>query len=768
MSNAKGSDQNNKISQPVKVVAQSRSETNAAASQDLRAQVQKLVVMPAAAVRAALANSVVGAVAAKVAYDIQAISRYLSFLEFGSVLDKATLKPIKAKADTARAGDSVNRAIGKAYRDILVLNEVVTRILSKSFTETQRAIDSKSATLSKPKSEIARGTDAAAKLVSKSIVQTYYSGRWTDPAELTYGLQSSDQEVVQGFPNRTVEGVTFSDIITRIVSFNRTPADIARGSDSDVIAVNKILPVPTFNSLVTGDVLSWDGYSITANENLFTPTKEDFSDAYWNSSNLTIRSVNELAPDGSYTATKFVYRTQYALIGRSNLKLWAGNYYTFSVYAKCDDTIRYIALVCAESSNSFANFRVDSAGPSYGGGTNYSYTITPAANGFFRCSITFFATTTNHNPSIWLSGYNGSSFPVGDNYSMTLWGPKIELTTIISSYQPRGYSTLQSKNLLLYTDLISGGWSSYQTFFSYYWVPPPTNPTTTNYRLYANKFIAYGGSSGERSTYQYIKLTGGTTYTYSVYLKQAGYSTATIAIYDPNITEGAYYGRDCVINLANGTRSGSTPTATTVVDAGNGWYRCSITFTPTISYSFPVVLYIGTYNGASTAFGNSSNGIYVYGMQVEQGSVATAYRRNYYLPLANSNQTAISDIGVGAAFGTFSSSNVNFYPVVNPAGYITFNPTYQNYIYTNFNQDETTPHGSFSLAVAFRTSVASGASLIHFTSDTKKLFIGTDGILRFGVYTTTVRELPSISTVTDNKWHYAVGTYDSTTKTISL
>jgi hypothetical protein len=771
MSNAKGSDQNNKISQPVKVVAQSRSETNAAASQDLRAQVQKLVVMPAAAVRAALANSVVGAVAAKVAYDIQAISRYLSFLESGSVLDKATLKPIKAKADTARAGDSVNRAIGKAYRDILVLNEVVTRILSKKFTETQRAIDSKSATLSKPKSEIARGTDAAAKLVSKSIVQTYYSGRWTDPAELTYGLQSSDQEVVQGFPNRTVEGVTFSDIITRIVSFNRTPADIARGSDSDVIAVNKILPVPTFNSLATGDVLSWDGYSITAHENLFTPTKEDFSDAYWNSSNLTIRSVNELAPDGSYTATKFVYRTQYALIGRSNLSLLSGNYYTFSVYAKCDDTIRYIALVCAESSNSFANFRVDSAGPSYGGGINYSYTITPAANGFFRCSITFLATTTNHNPSIWLSGYNGSSFPVGDNYSMTLWGPKIELTTTISSYQPRGYSTLQSKNLITYTGEIPGaGWYLTGAIYSYFWTPPPTNPTTTNYSLYANKLIGQYLNGGRKSTYQYVILTAGIPYTFSVYLKQAGFQTATMWLDSGNAFVGGIYypGSDYQINLTNGTRVSGISTATTVVDAGNGWYRCSVTATPSITSYVAVQIAIGDANGVGTPIGNGYDGIYLYGPQVEQGSVATAYRRNYYLPQVNNNQTAITDIGVGATFGTFSSNNSNFYPVVNPAGYITFNPTYQNYIYSQVTRNPTTPHESFSIAVAFRTSVASGAGLVHFTADTKKLFIGTDGILRFGVYTTTVRELPSISTVTDNKWHYAVGTYDSTTKTISL
>ena len=242
MSNAKGSGKDNKLTQPAKVVAQARSEANAISSQDLRQRAQKAVAMPASAVRAAMASAAKNAVpAVRVAYDV--LSRLLSFVETGHALDQAFLKTIKGALDTAHAGDAITKkTIGKAFADIARLNEVVTRIVSykRTYTEAPKAADQPAKTLTKaPRQDTAKAADVRTKVISKNIVKTYFSGYWTDPAELTFGLASSDQDLLFGFPTSAVEGVTFNDRIVRIVSFNRPQAEYLNAIDVKTTRLSK-------------------------------------------------------------------------------------------------------------------------------------------------------------------------------------------------------------------------------------------------------------------------------------------------------------------------------------------------------------------------------------------------------------------------------------------------------------------------------------------------------------------------------------------------
>lgn len=260
MSNAKGSGKDNKLTQPAKVVAQARSEANAISSQDLRQRAQKAVAMPASAVRAAMASAAKNAVpAVRVAYDV--LSRLLSFVETGHALDQAFLKTIKGALDTAHAGDTITKKnITKVFNQIALLNETVIRVVSykRTYTEVARPVDQPAKTLTKaPRQDTARAADVRTKVISKNIVKTYFSGYWTDPAELTFGLASADQDLLFGFPTSAVEGVTFNDRIAKIVSFNRPQAelltsvdvrttrlskpkaDIARGTDSKASTLGK-------------------------------------------------------------------------------------------------------------------------------------------------------------------------------------------------------------------------------------------------------------------------------------------------------------------------------------------------------------------------------------------------------------------------------------------------------------------------------------------------------------------------------------------------
>jgi hypothetical protein len=84
----------------------------------------------------------------------------------------------------------------------------------------------------------------------------------------------------------------------------------------------------------------------------------------------------------------------------------------------------------------------------------------------------------------------------------------------------------------------------------------------------------------------------------------------------------AYMGAVSLINLAAGTVAGSQ---TTIVNASNGWYRCYITFTATVSGTYNLQISLGEANGSGTAAGDGVSGIYLWGAQLEIGASLTAY-----------------------------------------------------------------------------------------------------------------------------------------------
>ena len=105
------------------------------------------------------------------------------------------------------------------------------------------------------------------------------------------------------------------------------------------------------------------------------------------------------------------------------------------------------------------------------------------------------------------------------------------------------------------------------------------------------------------------------SYTFSVFLKAAGYDFARLRI--------GLIGSN--FNLVSGT---ITATDTGIVSAiqsyGNGWYRCIIS---KASSSANEIIRINVANSASVPDfeGNGTSGIYVFGSQYELGAAATSY-----------------------------------------------------------------------------------------------------------------------------------------------
>lgn len=106
--------------------------------------------------------------------------------------------------------------------------------------------------------------------------------------------------------------------------------------------------------------------------------------------------------------------------------------------------------------------------------------------------------------------------------------------------------------------------------------------------------------------------------TLSVYAKKAEIGYLYLGYNNDTAADGVFY------NLNNGTISSNTSSYTaSITDEGNGWYRCSVTL-PTLAYAF----ISPSTNGTSfIVTGQLNNGIYIWGAQLVEGSVAKDYQK---------------------------------------------------------------------------------------------------------------------------------------------
>jgi hypothetical protein len=115
-----------------------------------------------------------------------------------------------------------------------------------------------------------------------------------------------------------------------------------------------------------------------------------------------------------------------------------------------------------------------------------------------------------------------------------------------------------------------------------------------------------------------FSVSSGTSYVLSVFAKSSEYQYLVLRASTPSY--------DQVFNLSTGTLGNSNGTGSaTIENYGDGWYRCSIIFTTTTTTLNNLIKVSSTdvADGASST--TSGNGIYIWGAQLEVGSVATEY-----------------------------------------------------------------------------------------------------------------------------------------------
>lgn len=174
---------------------------------------------------------------------------------------------------------------------------------------------------------------------------------------------------------------------------------------------------------------------------------------------------------------------------------------------------------------------------------------------------------------------------------------------------------------------------------------------TTN----ADKLVENTAVSAQHRVSQAVTTAIGTSYTYSAYVKAGERTSVQLRVI------GATTFAATTVNLINGTLSGTIGVGV-ITNAGNGWYRVSITGT---ADSILSTCYINLVNAGNITYtGDGTSGAFIYGADIEAGAFATSY-----IPTVASQVTRSADVATmtgtnfsswyNASAGTFVSQFTN-------------------------------------------------------------------------------------------------------------
>ena len=110
----------------------------------------------------------------------------------------------------------------------------------------------------------------------------------------------------------------------------------------------------------------------------------------------------------------------------------------------------------------------------------------------------------------------------------------------------------------------------------------------------------------------------GTNLTFSVFAKAAERTRI-------NLLNNGGGGGDATFNLSAGTATLNSGVFASIQNYGNGWYRCTLTYTPNLTGNFNVQVRLADASGNTSYTGTGTSGVYVFGAQVETGSFPTSY-----------------------------------------------------------------------------------------------------------------------------------------------
>ncbi len=369
------------------------------------------------------------------------------------------------------------------------------------------------------------------------------------------------------------------------------------------------------------------GTNGTRRLNLIIYTQE-FDNAAWSKSNLTVTQNAGVAPDGTTTSDKLIPNTSnVSHFVVPALFVTPANSLTYiaSVYLKADG-YRYGAVSDGTTGGALFDLQTGSVVSQDSGIT--ASTPVNAGNGWWRCSISFVASSARR---IGIDVFNNSSKTsfAGDGTSGILaWGADLRLAAdanVTPTYQ-RVTDTWYNVQAGSHAYTPSGATASRPVLSARYnlltkteqfndavWIKSvatvSANTTATTDPLGGNTAdkLIETAASGLHTAYTTFSQISGTTYKASVYAKAA--ERNFLLLYTESNT-GVWF------DLSTGSVGTTQANAIspTITNVGNGWYQCSFNWVAVATSStvaFNTV--IASANNTTSYTGNGTSGIYIWG-----------------------------------------------------------------------------------------------------------------------------------------------------------
>jgi hypothetical protein len=200
--------------------------------------------------------------------------------------------------------------------------------------------------------------------------------------------------------------------------------------------------------------------------------------------------------------------------------------------------------------------------------------------------------------------------------------PRITFTRGSAASYYDGSTALAEQNLAAYSQEFENAyWTKNGTTISSNAAAAPDGTTTAD--------LIYPASTGVwRIIYKYLS-DANKTYTASFYAKPSGMSWFMVQC-DNTSNTSAWFN---VTTGSVGAKGSATIINHSMTSVGNGWYRCQITFNS--SSAGYLMCGVSDSDGSSTATASGTNGILIWGGQLEERNAVTAYTATTTLPITN-------------------------------------------------------------------------------------------------------------------------------------
>jgi len=474
---------------------------------------------------------------------------------------------------------------------------------------------------------------------------------------------------------------------------------------------------------------------------------EEFDDAAWTKTGVTVTANATTAPNGTITADKLVENTDvgaaHFVTMTSSPSLATGQFGIYSVYVKAAERTFFqliltgIGAACVFLSSGF-DLTNGTAGVVTATATS---TITPVGDGWYRCSIMAPAVTASVvggqiRLAAAATGLSAATYTGNGTSGLFVWGAQFEQVTYQTQpstynktaasayYGPRfDYNpiTLAPRGLLIeeqQTNLIIRSEEFDNSTWAKDFITATANSATApNGTTTADKLIPDAAadltSIGQGTTRIGATYSASTTHTFSVFAKEAefdriqlffseGTGTGNRAQVEYSLVDGSVVTAAAVV----GTFTSPSSTSTSF---GNGWYRFTLTFTTGTGVSGRARLAV---RDSGTTTGDGTSGILLWGAQVEEGAFATSY-----IPTAASTVTRAADLASMTGTNFSSWYNQSEGTIVWDA--TSFSTSSANAV-VNINSNSTANriYGYFSATAAIGLVTTTSSEQVSFNSGT--------------------------------------------------